>query len=117
VPAPRADRVPLLDQRLDLGLDHVAIAIAIGLLEVELVQPVPNLGQPGAFLGREWWDSGGHDPLSCTFSDYLRLTQLAEREVKIDNKIACFQSPTARTLSRSATRGRRIVRQEAAAAP
>src|SRR5205814_9525336 len=75
VPAPRADRIALLDQRLDLGLDSGAVSIAIGLLEVELVKPVPNLGQPSAFLGSERWDRGGHDPLSCTFSDYGIVTQ------------------------------------------
>src|SRR5207253_1340971 len=66
VPAPRADRVAFLNQRLDFALDHGAVAVTIGALQVELVKPVPDLGQPGALLGREWRNGGGHRPLSVT---------------------------------------------------
>src|SRR5216684_2804827 len=65
VPAPRADRVALLDQPLDFGLDHIAVAVAIGALQIELVQPVPNLGQPGALLRREGRNGGRHGPALC----------------------------------------------------
>src|SRR6266851_4094644 len=110
VPAPRADRVALLDQRRDFALDLGAVALAIGLFEVKHVQPVPNLGQPSAFLGREWRDRGGHVPLFYPFSDLSTLTQLAEEWVKMSKKVACFQSPTARTGSRAPASWRRISR-------
>src|SRR6266849_5062303 len=69
IPAPGADGVPLLDQRVDLGLDLGPFAAAVRLFQVELVKPIPDLGQPGAFLRRERRDGGrGHGRLSCLFA-------------------------------------------------
>src|SRR5260370_29324336 len=110
IPAPRADRVALLDQRLDFVLDHGAVAVPIGALQVELVKPVPNLGQPGALLGREGRNGGGHGPLSVTRLGRTLVTRRGYRWGDINSKPACFQSPTARTRSPAPPSWRRINR-------
>ena len=56
VPAPGADRVALLDQPVDFILDHRRLAVPVRLFDIELVQPVPDLGQAGIFFGGEWRD-------------------------------------------------------------
>src|SRR5205807_8856096 len=110
IPAPWADCVAFLDQRLDFVLDHGAVAVPISPLQVELVKPVPNLGQPGALLGREGRNGGGHRSLSVTRLGHTLVTRRGYRRVNSNSKPACFQSPTARTRSRMPPSWRRINR-------